>query len=65
MGTNIDKTKGKIKQAIGDLTDNPALKREGERDEIKGKVEGALGDVKNAAKDAAANVKKAAKDLTK
>ena len=65
MGTNIDKTKGKIKQAIGDLTENENLKREGRRDEIKGKVTGALDEVKKAVKDAFGNVKKAAKDAVK
>jgi len=37
MGEIIDKTKGKIKQAAGDLTGNKRLKREGERDERKAK----------------------------
>ena len=35
MGEPIDKTKGKIKQAVSDLTGNERLKREGERDERK------------------------------
>ena len=35
MGEIIDKTKGKIKQAAGDLTGKTRLKREGERDERK------------------------------
>jgi uncharacterized protein YjbJ (UPF0337 family) len=51
MGELIDKTKGKIKQALGDLTGDKKLKREGQRDELKGKVEGAVTDVKDAAKD--------------
>ena len=33
----IDKSKGKINQAAGDLTGNKRLKREGERDERKAK----------------------------
>jgi hypothetical protein len=37
IGEIIDKTKGKIKQAVGDLTGNKRLKREGERDERKAK----------------------------
>jgi uncharacterized protein YjbJ (UPF0337 family) len=48
MGEIIDKTKGKIKQAVGDLTGNKKLKREGERDELKGRVK----DVKRAVKGA-------------
>jgi uncharacterized protein YjbJ (UPF0337 family) len=35
MGEIIDKPEGKIKQAVGDLTGNKRLKREGERDEGK------------------------------
>jgi len=35
MGELIDKAKGKIKHALGDLTGNKRLKREGERDERK------------------------------
>jgi len=37
MGEVIDKTKGKIKQAVGNLTGNKRLKRKGERDERKAK----------------------------
>jgi uncharacterized protein YjbJ (UPF0337 family) len=37
MGVIIDKTKGKIKQAVGDLTGNKRLNQEGERDERKAK----------------------------
>ncbi len=59
MGELTDKTQGKIKQAIGDLTGNKELKREGERDETKGKVEGAVEDVKRAVKDAGGAIKDA------
>jgi uncharacterized protein YjbJ (UPF0337 family) len=59
MGEFIDKTKGKMKQAVGDLTGNKELKREGERDERTGKVEGAIADVKGAVKDAGHAVKDA------
>jgi uncharacterized protein YjbJ (UPF0337 family) len=48
MGELIDKTKGKVKQAAGDLTGDKALKHEGERDETKGKVEGVVEGVKDA-----------------
>jgi uncharacterized protein YjbJ (UPF0337 family) len=61
MGEIVDKTKGKIKQAVGDLTGNKELKREGMRDETKGKVEGALADAKNAVKDAGQVIKDAVK----
>lgn len=55
MGEHTDKTKGKIKQAAGALTGNDKLKREGQRDEAKGRVEGVVKD----AKDEAKRVKKA------
>ena len=61
MGELIDKTKGKVKQAIGDLTGNKELKHEGERDEAKGKVKGAVEDVKNAVKDTGQAIKDAVK----
>jgi uncharacterized protein YjbJ (UPF0337 family) len=38
MAGNFDQTKGKIKQAMGDLTDDSQLKREGKADERAGKV---------------------------
>jgi uncharacterized protein YjbJ (UPF0337 family) len=37
MGEIIDKTKGKIRQAVGHLTGNKRLKREDERGERKAK----------------------------
>jgi uncharacterized protein YjbJ (UPF0337 family) len=61
MGELIDKAKGKVKQAIGDLTGNKELKSEGERDEAKGKVKGAVEEVKNAVKDAGQAIKDAVK----
>jgi uncharacterized protein YjbJ (UPF0337 family) len=38
MAGTLDKAKGRIKQAAGDLTDDPTLKREGKVDELAGKV---------------------------
>jgi uncharacterized protein YjbJ (UPF0337 family) len=61
MGEIIDKTKGKIKQAVGTLTGNEEIKREGERDERVGKIEGAVADVKGAVKDAGHAIKDAVK----
>jgi uncharacterized protein YjbJ (UPF0337 family) len=52
MGEFIDKSKGKIKQAVGDLTGNKRLKREGVRDEMKGRVKGVVKDVKRTVKGA-------------
>lgn len=56
MGEMIDKTKGKIKQAVGKVTGNDKLVREGKVDVAKGVVKGAVTDAKRAiekAKDAA------------
>jgi uncharacterized protein YjbJ (UPF0337 family) len=39
----IDQAKGKVKQAVGDLTDNDKLKTEGKVDEAVGKVKTAVG----------------------
>ncbi len=50
MGEFTDKSKGKIKQAVGDLTGNRKLKQEGERDELKGRVKGVIKDVKRTVK---------------
>ncbi len=47
----FDQGKGKVKQGVGDLTDNERMKGEGKMDELKGKGEQALGDIKDAAGD--------------
>lgn len=47
MSGEVDKAKGRIKQAAGDLTDNDDLKNEGKKDEAAGKVKDAVGDVKD------------------
>ena len=46
MSGEGDKTKGRIKQAVGDLTDDDELKREGKVDEGAGKVKDAVDKVK-------------------
>ncbi len=35
---NFDQAKGKIKQAAGDLSDDPDLRKEGQRDEKAGQA---------------------------
>ena len=50
MGGKTDKIKGRIKEAVGALTDDDTLKREGQRDQ-------AVGEVKEAAESAAEKVK--------
>jgi uncharacterized protein YjbJ (UPF0337 family) len=51
MGEIVDKIKGRFKQALGALTGNKELKREGEGDERKGQVEGVAKDVEHVIKD--------------
>jgi len=46
MGEFMDRTKGKIKQGVGGLTGNKKLKREGQKDELKGQVKGLVKDGK-------------------
>ena len=38
MGGKIDKIKGRIKEAVGVLTDNDSLQKEGQRDQAVGEV---------------------------
>jgi uncharacterized protein YjbJ (UPF0337 family) len=42
-----DKTKGRIKEAVGDLTDDDELKREGKIDQASGKVKETVDKVKD------------------
>lgn len=44
-------TKGKVKEGIGDLTDDERLQREGELDQAQGKVQKGLGDVQEKLQD--------------
>jgi len=46
---NKDQVKGKVKQAVGDLTDNDALRKEGKTDENAGRAKEFLHDVKEKA----------------
>ena len=42
-----DKAKGKVKGAVGELTDDKSMKREGKVDKAKGEIKDAKGDLKN------------------
>jgi uncharacterized protein YjbJ (UPF0337 family) len=57
MGKEVDKAKGKVKQAVGDLTGNKDLKKQGKADERAGKAKGYVADVKNKADDVVDKVK--------
>ncbi len=50
MGSTTDKIKGRIKEAVGVITDNDRLKSEGQTDQV-------VGEVKEAAERAAEKVK--------
>ena len=47
MDKDMDQAKGKIKQAVGDLTGDKDLKAEGKVDETAGKIKEVLEDVKD------------------
>jgi uncharacterized protein YjbJ (UPF0337 family) len=49
--SNADDLKGRAKEAIGDLTDDEDLQREGKVDQAKGKVKDVLDDVGDKVKD--------------
>ena len=53
MAGEMDKAKGRVKEAAGALTDNKQLKREGKIDQAAGKVKHAAGKVVDKVKDAA------------
>ena len=44
MSTQTDELKGRTKEAVGDLTDNDDLKREGQRDQAAGDAKSKLHD---------------------
>jgi uncharacterized protein YjbJ (UPF0337 family) len=55
--SNTDETKGRIKQAAGDLTDNDDLKREGKADQAGASVKDAADKVADKVSDAVDAVK--------
>lgn len=58
MSGETDRAKGRVKQAVGDLTADDDLEREGERDEAAGKAKELIGDAKESLEDAVDHVKK-------
>lgn len=57
MSGEADKASGRIKQAVGDLTDNDELKKKGKSDEAAGKAKDFVGGVKDKADDAIDKIK--------
>ncbi|MCW2927818.1 MAG: CsbD family protein, partial [Thermoleophilia bacterium] len=52
MGEQLDKAKGRTKEAAGALSGDGDLKREGQVDQAKGGIKGAVDDAGDAVKDA-------------
>lgn len=48
----VEQGKGKLKEVAGELTGNESLEREGEADQVKGKIQKNYGDAKENVKDA-------------
>jgi uncharacterized protein YjbJ (UPF0337 family) len=59
MDINADQATGRVKQAVGDLTGDEQLKKEGQADESAGKVKEFLQDVEDKAEDLVDKVKDA------
>jgi uncharacterized protein YjbJ (UPF0337 family) len=57
MGSNTDDLKGRAKEAVGDLTDNDDLKREGQADRAGGKAKEVIDNLADDAKDLVEDVK--------
>ncbi len=57
MSGEMDKVKGRIKQAAGDLAGDDDLERNGERDEAAGKLKDKVDNVKDDVDDAIDRVK--------
>ena len=57
MDNDLDQAKGRVKQAVGDLTDNKDLKKEGQADENAGKVKEFFEDAKDKAEDLVDKIK--------
>ena len=49
--SNLDETKGRVKEAAGDLTDDDDLKREGKIEQGEGKAKGLIDRVADRLKD--------------
>jgi uncharacterized protein YjbJ (UPF0337 family) len=62
MGEKTDKIEGRAKQAVGAVTGDQETKREGERQEDKGKLKGNLDSAVHRAQDALADLKDKAED---
>ena len=57
MSTNSDDVKGRVKEAVGDLTDNDQLKRDGKADRSSGRAKELIDEVGEKAKDLVDDIK--------
>jgi uncharacterized protein YjbJ (UPF0337 family) len=57
VDANTDDIKGRAKEAVGDLTDNPDLKREGKTDRASGKMKDMIDKAEDKAKGLVDDVK--------
>jgi uncharacterized protein YjbJ (UPF0337 family) len=57
MSPNTDDLKGRAKEAVGDMTDDDRLKREGKADRASGKAKEMVDDLKDKADDAIDSMK--------
>lgn len=60
MNINSDQAKGKLKEAVGALTDDERLKKEGKADQLVGDAKGVIQDVADKADEVIDDIKKAA-----
>jgi uncharacterized protein YjbJ (UPF0337 family) len=51
MGEKTDEMKGRAKEAVGDMTDDPDLKREGKLDRAGASVKGKTGETVDSVKE--------------
>ena len=58
MGEKTDQVQGRVKEAVGSLTDNDDLKREGQIDQAAGKAKGKVEDAKDWVEDKIDQIKK-------
>ena len=59
MNMNRDQAKGKVKEAVGDLTDDEKLKNEGKADQLVGNAKEVVQNVADKADDVIDDIKKA------
>jgi uncharacterized protein YjbJ (UPF0337 family) len=56
-GGALNQVKGRVKQAVGDLTGDRSMHADGTKDKLKGKLQEAYGDVKEKEADLEANLR--------